>query len=54
MVESEAQQLSEEVMLGGVVFGHNAMQAVIGAINDLVREAGKPDWTGSLPLKTKH
>lgn len=44
MVESEAQQLSEEVMLGGVVFGHNAMQAVIGAINDLVREAGKPNW----------
>ncbi|MFY9139061.1 polyribonucleotide nucleotidyltransferase [Zwartia sp.] len=44
MVESEAQQLSEEIMLGGVVFGHNAMQAVIGAINDLVREAGKPDW----------
>ena len=44
MVESEAQQLSEEVMLGGVVFGHNAMQAVIGAINDLVREAGKPEW----------
>jgi len=44
MVESEAQQLSEEVMLGGVVFGHNAMQAVIGAINELVREAGKPDW----------
>jgi polyribonucleotide nucleotidyltransferase len=44
MVESEAQQLSEEVMLGGIVFGHNAMQAVIGAINDLVREAGKPEW----------
>jgi polyribonucleotide nucleotidyltransferase len=44
MVESEAQQLSEEIMLGGVVYGHNAMQAVIGAINDLVREAGKPDW----------
>jgi len=44
MVESEAQQLSEETMLGGIVFGHNAMQAVIGAINDLVREAGKPEW----------
>ena len=44
MVESEAQQLSEEIMLGGVVFGHNAMQAVITAINDLVREAGKPAW----------
>ncbi|MDO8694630.1 MAG: polyribonucleotide nucleotidyltransferase, partial [Sheuella sp.] len=44
MVESEAQQLSEEIMLGGVVFGHNAMQVVITAINDLVREAGKPAW----------
>ena len=44
MVESEAQQLSEEVMLGGVVFGHTQMQAVINAIHDLVREAGKPEW----------
>jgi polyribonucleotide nucleotidyltransferase len=44
MVESEAQQLSEEVMLGGVVFGHEQMQTVISVINDLVREAGKPEW----------
>ena len=44
MVESEAQQLSEEVMLGGVVFGHDAMQASIDAINELVRQAGKPEW----------
>ena len=44
MVESEAQQLSEEIMLGGVVFGHTQMQVVIGAIHDLVRDAGKPDW----------
>ncbi len=44
MVESEAQQLSEEVMLGGIVFGHTQMQVVINAINDLVREAGKPAW----------
>ncbi len=44
MVESEAQQLSEEIMLGGVVFGHTQMQAVIGAIHELVRDAGKPDW----------
>ena len=41
MVESEAQQLSEEIMLGGVVFGHTQMQVVIGAIHDLVRDAGK-------------
>ncbi len=44
MVESEAQQLSEEVMLGGVVFGHEQMQACINAIHDLVAEAGKPEW----------
>ena len=44
MVESEAQQLSEEVMLGGVVYGHEQMQTVINVINDLVREAGKPEW----------
>ena len=44
MVESEANQLSEEVMLGAVVFGHDQMQTAINAINDLVREAGKPEW----------
>ncbi|MFA7679268.1 MAG: polyribonucleotide nucleotidyltransferase [Pigmentiphaga sp.] len=44
MVESEAQQLSEEVMLGGVVFGHEQQQTVINVINELVREAGKPAW----------
>ena len=45
MVESEAQQLSEDIMLGGVVFGHEQMQAAINAIHDLVRDAGKPEWT---------
>ena len=44
MVESEAQQLSEEIMLGGVVYGHEHMQAAINAIHDLVAEAGKPEW----------
>jgi polyribonucleotide nucleotidyltransferase len=44
MVESEAQELSEEIMLGAVVFGHDQMQAAINAINDLVEEAGKPEW----------
>ena len=44
MVESEAQQLSEEVMLGAVVFGHDQMQAAIKAINELVEAAGKPEW----------
>jgi len=44
MVESEAKQLSEEVMLGGVVFGHEQGNIAIAAINDLVRDAGKPAW----------
>jgi polyribonucleotide nucleotidyltransferase len=44
MVESEADQLNEEVMLGAVVFGHEQMQAAIKAINELVVDAGKPEW----------
>ncbi len=44
MVESEAQQLSEEVMLGGVVYGHEQMRVAIDAINRLVEKAGKPEW----------
>ena len=44
MVESEADILAEEVMLGAVVYGHEQMQAVITAINELVEEAGKPEW----------
>jgi polyribonucleotide nucleotidyltransferase len=51
MVESEAQQLSEEVMLGGVVFGHEQGNVAIAAINDLVREAGKPAWDWQPPAK---
>jgi len=43
MVESDAKQLSEEIMLGGVVFGHTQMQIVIDAINDLVEQGGKPE-----------
>jgi polyribonucleotide nucleotidyltransferase len=44
MVESEARQLSEETMLGAVVYGHEQMQTAINAIHDLVRDAGKPVW----------
>ncbi|MGD9599355.1 MAG: polyribonucleotide nucleotidyltransferase [Steroidobacteraceae bacterium] len=44
MVESEADGLSEDVMLGAVVFGHTQMQVAIDAINALVKEAGKPRW----------
>ena len=41
MVESEARELSEEVMLGAVLFGHEQMQVAIGAIKELAAEAGK-------------
>ncbi|QKK03988.1 MAG: polyribonucleotide nucleotidyltransferase [Pseudomonadota bacterium] len=44
MVESEADQLSEEQMLGAVTFGHEQMQVAINAINELVEVAGKPKW----------
>jgi polyribonucleotide nucleotidyltransferase len=44
MVESEAKELSESVMLDAVMFGHEQMQAAINAINDLVEKAGKPRW----------
>jgi polyribonucleotide nucleotidyltransferase len=43
MVESEAKQLSEDVMLGAVVYGHEQMKAVIDAIHELVRDGGKPE-----------
>ncbi len=44
MVESEARELSEDQMLGGVLYGHMEMQAAIAAIRDLAAEAGKPSW----------
>ncbi|MBI3935775.1 MAG: polyribonucleotide nucleotidyltransferase [Betaproteobacteria bacterium] len=44
MVESEAQELPEDVMLGAVVYGHQQMQAVIETINQMVEEAGAPMW----------
>jgi polyribonucleotide nucleotidyltransferase len=51
MVESEAHELSEDVMLGAVVFGHEQMQAVINLINELADEAGKPLWDWAPPVK---
>ncbi|MDT3735375.1 MAG: polyribonucleotide nucleotidyltransferase [Denitratisoma sp.] len=51
MVESEAQELSEDVMLGAVVYGHEQMQAAINAINELVEVAGKPEWDWQPPAK---
>ena len=44
MVESEANQLSEEIMLGAVMFGHTAYQAVIDGIIDLARACAKEPW----------
>jgi len=44
MVESEAHGLSEQIMLDAVMFGHEQMQTVIQSINELVAEAGEPQW----------
>ncbi len=49
MVESEAKGLSEDVMLGAVMFGHEQMQTAIQAINELAAEAGKPAWDWQPP-----
>ena len=51
MVESEALQLSEEIMLGGVVFGHEQAGIAINAIHELVRDAGKPVWDWTAPAE---
>ena len=53
MVESEAKQLSEEIMLGAVVFGHQQGNIAINAIHDLVRDAGKPVWDWKAPAKNE-
>lgn len=51
MVESEAEQLPEDVMLGAVVFGHEQGRIAIQAIHELVRDAGKPEWAWQPPEK---
>jgi len=51
MVESEAMELPEDVMLGAVVFGHQQQQAVIEMIHALTEEAGKPLWDWQPPAK---
>jgi polyribonucleotide nucleotidyltransferase len=50
MVESEAMELPEDVMLGGIVFGHDQQQAVINAILELADEAGKDAWEWQAPV----
>ena len=49
MVESEASELAEDVMLGAVMFGHEAGQAAINAILELADEAGKDSWDWTAP-----
>ncbi len=51
MVESEAQLLSEDQMLGAVVYGHEQMQTVVSAINEFAAEAGKEKWDWQAPAK---
>ncbi len=51
MVESEALELPEDVMLGGVMYGHEQMQAAIQAIHELAEQAGKPAWDWQPPVK---
>lgn len=53
MVESEAKELSEEVMLGSVIFGHEQMQVVINAINEMTKEAGTVAWDWAPPEPNK-
>jgi len=54
MVESEAQELSESVMLGAVLHGHEQMQVVIRAIEELVQEAGVQGWDWQPPAENQH
>jgi polyribonucleotide nucleotidyltransferase len=49
MVESEADGLNEEIMLGAVMFGHDQMQVAINAIKELASEVGKPKWPWTAP-----
>ena len=51
MVESEANGLSEEIMLGAVMFGHEQMQVAISTIKELAAEVGKPAWDWSAPAE---
>ena len=53
MVESEAHQLPEDVMLGAVVYGHEQMQTAIAAIDELVAEGGKPEWNWQPPARNE-
>ena len=51
MVESEAKELTEDQMLGAVLFAHEEFQAVIKAVGELAAEAGKPRWNWTAPAE---
>src|SRR3990167_10187716 len=51
MVESEAKELTEDQMLGAVLFAHDEFQVVIKAVTELAAEAGKPTWDWTAPAK---
>ncbi len=53
MVESEAHELPEDVMLGAVMFGHEQMQIAIDAINELVEMGGRPEWDWQPPARNE-
>ena len=54
MVESQAKMLSEEIMLGAVIFGHEQMQIAIQTINELSKEVKKPSWDWAPPPVDKN
>jgi polyribonucleotide nucleotidyltransferase len=53
MVESEAKELNEDLMLGAVLFGHVEMQAIVKAVNEFKAMAGKPAWEWTAPVKNE-
>ncbi len=53
MVESEAKELSEDEMLGAVLFGHTEMQVAIKAINELAAQAARPKWNWQAPAENE-
>ena len=53
MVESEAHELPEDLMLGAVLFAHQEMQIVIQAITELAKDAGKPRWSWEAPVENR-
>jgi polyribonucleotide nucleotidyltransferase len=54
MVESEAKELSEDIMRGAIMFGHEMMKSVIKAIEELAKEVGKPRWNWVAPEVDTH